>query len=146
MSWFKICVGAAIIVFVIGIAVIDSSIAEDSDLSGTWILTEAVTGCGDNRTETLTAEITQKGDSVTIIVNERDRTVIGKIYNNEILCAGIRKVMKAEGAIAERTQDIRNYRLKISEDGNTLTGKSEWFFKTSDFSCDGVSALTYKRK
>ena len=146
MSWSKISVAAAIIIFVLGIIFIESSVAEDFELSDTWILTEEFRGCGDNRTETFTAEITQKGDSVTIMLKERDSTVIGKIYNNEILCAGIRKVTQAQGAIAERTQDIRDYRLKISEDGNTLTGKSEWFFKTSDFSCDGVSNLTYKRK
>jgi hypothetical protein len=146
MSWPKICVAAAIIVFVLGIIMIESPMADDFELSDTWILTEEFRGCGDNRTETITAEITQKGNSVTIVLKERDRTVIGKIYNNEILCAGIRKVTQAHGAIAERSQEIRDYRLKISEDGNTLTGKSKWFFKTSDFSCNGVSNLTYKRK
>jgi hypothetical protein len=54
--------------------------------------------------------------------------------------------MQAEGSLAERTHDTRDYRLKISEDANTLTGISKWFFKTSNFSCDGVSNLTYKRK
>ena len=146
MSWSKICVGAALIVFLIGITVIDISVAGDFDLSGTWMLTESTTGCGDNRTETFTADITQKGDSVTLIIKERESTVVGKIYNNEILCARIKKVTQAKGAIAERIHEVRDYRLKISEDGNTLTGKSEWFFKTSDFSCDGVSNLTYKRK
>jgi len=146
MFWLKICAGAAIIIFVIGIAVIDNSMAGDLDLSGTWILTETVSGCGDNRTEAFIAEITQKGDSVTLIIKERDSTVIGKIYSNEILCSGTKKVMQAEGSLAERTHDIRDYRLKVSEDTNTLTGKSKWFFSSSNFSCDGVSDLSFKRK
>ena len=146
MSWFKICAGAAILVFIVGIAVIDRSIAGDFDLSGTWILTETTTGCGDHRTETWTAEIMQKGDSVTLIIKERDSTVVGKIYNDEILCAGIKKVMQAKGSLPKRTNDIRDYRLKISEDANTLTGKSKWHYSTTHFSCDGVSDLTFKRK
>lgn len=146
MHWSKICAGVGIIFLVIGIAVIDISIAGDFDLSGTWILTESTSGCGDHRTETLTADITQKGDSVTLIVKERDSTMVGKIYNNEIICAGIKKVMQAKGSLPERTHDIRDYRLKISEDANTLTGKSKWHYSTSYFSCDGVSDLTYKRE
>jgi hypothetical protein len=113
------------------------------DLSGTWILTEDKRGCG-GTTSTSTVEIIQKGDTVTI-VNSEDNKTLGKIYSDAILIAGTR-TLSSEGGVPIDIE-IHDHNLKISEDANILTGKVGWELKsTSRGNCDGITILSYKRK
>ncbi len=114
-----------------------------TDLSGTWILTEDRSGCGDQMITSM-VEITQKGDAVTIVNSEGNMT-IGKMYNNVILFAGIEKVSSA-GAVASSIE-IHDHTLKLSEDASTLTGKVKWILKNATSgNFDGITNLAYKRK
>ena len=113
------------------------------DLSGTWILTENKSGCG-GQTSTSTVEIIQKGDTVTI-VNSEDNKLLGKVYSDSILIAGI-KTLSSEGGIPISTE-THDHSLKISEDANTLTGKVKFTLESaSRGNCDGITILAYKRK
>ena len=113
------------------------------DLSGTWILTEDKKGCGDRR-RTSIVEIIQKGDMVTI-VNSEDNKLLGKIYSDSILIAGI-KTLSSEGGIPISTE-TRSHNLNIGEDANTLTGKVKFTLESaSRGNCDGITILDYKRK
>ena len=87
------------------------------DLSGTWILTENKSGCG-GQTSTSTVEIIQKGDMVTIVISE-DNKMLGKLYSDTIVIAGI-KTLSSEGGMPISTE-THDHHLKISEDANTLT-------------------------
>ena len=113
------------------------------DLSGTWTLTEDKRGCGGAAT-TSTVEIIQKGDTVTI-VNSEDNKTLGKIYSDTILIAGI-KTLSSEGGVPSEIE-IQDHTLKISEDANILTGKVKWVLKSgSSGNCDGITIIAYKRK
>ena len=113
------------------------------DLSGTWILTEDMKGCGGGRS-TSTVEIIQKGDMLTI-VNSEDNKMLGKRYSDSILIAGI-KTLSSEGGIPISTE-THDHSLKISEDANTLTGKVKFTLQSaSTGNCDGITILAYKRK
>ena len=113
------------------------------DLSGTWILTEDMRGCG-GTTDTSTVEIIQKGDSVTIVDSE-NKKILGKIYSDAILIAGITR-LSSEGGVAKH-METRDHTLKISEDANILTGKVEFTLKSATSgNCDGITVLVYKRK
>ena len=113
------------------------------DLSGTWILTEDMRGCG-GTTNTSIVEIIQKGDTVTI-VNSENNKMLGKIYSDAILIAGITR-LTSEGGIAKQIEN-RDHTLKISEDANILTGKVEFTLKSAvSGNCDGITNLIYKRK
>ena len=113
------------------------------DLSGTWILTEDMRGCG-GTTNTSIVEIMQKGDTVTI-VNSENNKMLGKIYSDAILIAGITR-LTSEGGVAKQIEN-RDHTLKISEDANILTGKVEFTLKSATSgNCDGITNLIYKRK
>ena len=113
------------------------------DLSGTWILTEDMRGCG-GTTNTSIVEIIQKGDTVTI-VNSENNKMLGKIYSDAILIAGITR-LTSEGGVAKQIEN-RDHTLKISEDANILTGKVEFTLKSATSgNCDGITNLIYKRK
>jgi predicted NodU family carbamoyl transferase len=113
------------------------------DLSGTWILTEDMKGCG-GKTNTSTVEIIQKGDIVTI-VNSEDNKTLGKIYSDTIVIAGI-KTLSSEGGVPISTE-AHDHHLKISADANTLTGKVKFTLESaSRGNCDGITILDYKRK
>jgi hypothetical protein len=117
--------------------------AKAFDLSGTWILTEDMRGCG-GTTTTSTVEIIQKGDTVTI-VNSKNERMLGKIYSDAILIAGI-TTLTSESGVAKQIE-TRDHTLKISEDANILTGKVEFTLKSaSRGNCDGITKLIYKRK
>ena len=113
------------------------------DLSGTWILAEDMRGCG-GTTNTSIVEIIQKGDTVTI-VNSENNKMLGKIYSDAILIAGITR-LTSEGGVAKQIEN-RDHTLKISEDANILTGKVEFTLKSATSgNCDGITNLIYKRK
>ena len=112
------------------------------DLSGTWMLTEDKRGCG-GLTSTSIVEIIQKGDMVTI-VNSEDNKTLGKIYSDAILIAGI-TTLTSEGGVPGQIE-TSDHNLKISEDANTLTGKVKFTLKTSSGNCDGITIFAYKRK
>ncbi len=113
------------------------------DLSGTWILTEDKKGCGGQKS-TSTVEIIQKGDMVTIVISE-DNKMLGKIYSDSILIAGI-KTLSSEGGMPISTE-THDHSLKISEDANTLTGKVKFTLESaSRGNCDGITIIAYKRK
>jgi len=113
------------------------------DLSGTWILTEDKKGCG-GTTSTSTVEIIQKGDTVTI-VNSEDNKTLGKIYSDTIVIAGITTLSSVGGVPGQI--ETRDHNLKISEDANTLTGKVKFTLEgTSSGNCDGITIIDYKRK
>ena len=117
--------------------------AKALDLSGTWLLTEDMRGCG-GTTSTSIVEIIQKGDTVTI-VNSQNNKILGKIYSDAILIAGITR-LSSEGGVAKQIE-TRDHTLKISEDANVLTGKVEFTLKSaSSGNCDGITNLVYKRK
>ena len=117
--------------------------AKALDLSGTWILTEDIRGCG-GTTTTSTVEIIQKGDTVTIVDSENNK-MLGRIYSDAILIAGI-TTLSSEAGVAKHTE-IRDHTLKISEDVNTLTGKVKFTLKSATSgNCDGITNLIYKRK
>lgn len=117
--------------------------AKALDLSGTWILTEDMRGCG-GTTTTSTVEIIQKGDTVTIVDNENNK-MLGRIYSDAILIAGI-TTLSSEAGVAKHTE-IRDHTLKISEDVNILTGKVKFTLKSATSgNCDGITNLIYKRK
>lgn len=117
--------------------------AKTFDLSGTWILTEDKRGCGDTTT-TSTVEVIQKGDTVTIVDSENNK-MLGKLYSDSILIAGI-KTLSSEGGVAKH-METRDHTLKISEDANKLTGKVKFTLTSaSSGNCDGITILAYKRK
>ena len=117
--------------------------ATTNGLSGTWILTEDKGGCG-GHTSTSTVEIIQKGDMVKIVISE-DNKMLGKIYSDSILIAGI-KTLSSEGGMPISTE-THDHSLKISEDANTLTGKVKFTSESaSRGNCDGITILDYKRK
>lgn len=117
--------------------------AKPLDLSGIWILTEDMRGCG-GTTTTSTVEIIQKGEAVTIVDSENNK-MLGKIYSDAILIAGI-TTLSSEGGVA-RQFETRDHTLKISEDTNILTGKVKFVLKSaSSGNCDGITNLVYKRK
>jgi len=113
------------------------------DLSGTWILTEDMRGCG-GTTTTSTVEIIQKGDTVTIVDSENNKE-LGRLYSDAILIAGI-TTLSSEAGVAKHIE-IRDHTLKISEDANILTGKVKFTLKSATSgNCDGITNLIYKRK
>jgi hypothetical protein len=117
--------------------------AKTFDLSGNWILTEDKRGCG-GTTSTSTVEIIQKGDTVTI-VNSEDNKTLGKIYSDTLVIAGI-KTLSSEGGVPISTE-THDHHLKISEDANTLTGKAKFTSESSSRgNCDCITVLAYKRK
>ncbi len=117
--------------------------AKPLDLSGTWILTEDMKGCGGSTT-TSPVEIIQKGETVTIVDSENNK-MLGKVYSDAILIGGI-TTLSSEGGVAKQTE-IRGHTLKISEDENILTGKVRFTLKSaSSGNCDGITNLVYKRK
>jgi predicted NodU family carbamoyl transferase len=100
-------------------------------------------GCG-GKTNTSTVEIIQKGDIVTI-VNSEDNKTLGKIYSDTIVIAGI-KTLSSEGGVPISTE-AHDHHLKISADANTLTGKVKFTLESaSRGNCDGITILDYKRK
>ena len=113
------------------------------DLSGTWILTEDKGGCG-GHTSTSTVEIIQKGDMVTIVISEDNKT-IGRIYSDSILLAAIR-ILSSEGGVPISIE-THDHNLKISEDANILSGKAKFTLEgASSGNCAGITNLIYKRK
>jgi len=113
------------------------------DLSGTWILTEDKRGCG-GHTSTSTVEIIQKGDMVTIVISEDNKT-IGRIYSDSILLAAIR-ILSSEGGVPISIE-THDHNLKISEDANILSGKAKFTLEgASSGNCAGITNLIYKRK
>jgi len=117
--------------------------AKALDLSGTWILTEDMRGCG-GTTTTSTVEIIQKGDTVTIVDSENNKE-LGRLYSDAILIAGI-TTLSSEAGVAKHIE-IRDHTLKISEDANILTGKVKFTLKSANSgNCDGITNLIYKRK
>jgi hypothetical protein len=113
------------------------------DLSGTWILTEDKKGCGGQKS-TSTVEIIQKGDMVTIVISE-DNKMLGKLYSDTIVIAGI-KTLRSEGGMPISTE-THDHHLKIGEDANTLTGKVKFTLEGASMgNCDGITVLAYKRK
>ena len=113
------------------------------DLSGTWILTEDKRGCG-GTTSTSIVEIIQKGDTVTIVISENNK-MLGKIYSDAILIAGI-TTLSSEGGVAKQIE-TRDHTLKLSEDANILTGKVKFTLKSATSgNCDGITNLVYKKK
>jgi hypothetical protein len=117
--------------------------AKPLDLSGTWILTEDMRGCGGTTTNS-TVEIIQKGETVTI-VDSKNNKMLGKIYSDSILIAGI-STLSSEGGVAKHIE-TRDHSLKISEDANILTGEVKFTLKSaSSGNCDGITKLVYKRK
>ena len=117
--------------------------AKPLDLSGTWILTEDMRGCG-GTTTTSTVEIIQKGDTVTI-VDSKNNKMLGRIYSDAILIAGITR-LSSESGVPKHIEN-RDHTLKISEGANILTGKVEFTLKSATSgNCDGITNLIYKRK
>jgi hypothetical protein len=113
------------------------------DLSGTWLLTEDMRGCGGS-TSTSTVEIIQEGDTVTIVDSE-NKKMLGKIYSDAILIAGITR-LSSQGGVAKHIE-TKDHTLKISQDTNILTGKVEFTLKSATSgNCDGITNLVYKRK
>ena len=113
------------------------------DLSGTWIMTEDKKGCGGQKS-TSTVEIIQKSDMVTIVISE-DNKMLGKLYSDTIVIAGI-KTLSSEGGMPISTE-THDHHLKISEDANTLKGKVKFTLESaSRGNCDGITVLDYKRK
>ena len=117
--------------------------AKTFDLSGNWIFTEDKQGCG-GTTSTTTVEIIHKGDMVTIVDSEDNKT-LGKIYSDTIVIAGFKTLSSDSGVpISTETHD---HHLKISEDVNTLKGKANFTLESaSRGNCDGITILDYKRK
>lgn len=117
--------------------------AKTFDLSGNWMLTEDMRGCG-GTTTTSAVEIFQKGDMVTIIDSENNK-MLGRVYSDSILIAGTETV-SSEAGVAKH-MEIRDHTLKISEDANSLTGKVKFTLKSAQSgNCDGITILVYKRK
>jgi hypothetical protein len=111
-------------------------VAENFDLSGTWMLTEATKAptCGGNKTVKSTVEITQAGDSATLVNKDQDYEWTGNIDKNMVLNPGSKS-----GKV-----EVYPYKLKVHGDANTLTGKVNWDWDNG--TCDGYTDVTYKRK
>jgi len=117
--------------------------AKAFDISGIWILTEDMRGCG-GTTSTSTVKIIQTGDMVTIVDSENNK-MLGKIYSDAILIAGI-TTLSSEGGVAKQIE-VQDHTLKISEDANILTGEVKFTLKSATSgNCDGITNLIYKRR
>lgn len=110
------------------------------DISGNWILTEDVIApdCGGNKTETFPIEISQQGDSVTSVDKARDWTRTGKISGN------VMSIPESVPEFFKGKLKVSPYDLTVSEDANTMTGKTSWIWDNGV--CGGNTNLTYKRK
>jgi hypothetical protein len=116
------------------------------DLTGTWLSTEEIVGCGTGRTENYTGELAQKGDTVTYVDSKRDMTLIGKIYNDIIMIDRYQRTTYGNSGV-NGTVEVHAYKVKISEDGETLTSEISWSWKgTQGNKCNGITYLTSKRK
>ena len=109
------------------------TVAGDFDLSGTWMVTAVIDGCDINRTEKWTVEIAQKGGSFTAKYFKGSKWK-GKISNNII----------SVSEMYSSTINRESFKLKVSGDANTLTGKVNWDWDNG--TCDGYTNATYTRK
>jgi hypothetical protein len=110
------------------------------------MLKEQASGCGSGMTRTQTVELTQKGDTVTMVNIDRNWTTIGKIYNDIISFARIQRTSYGYSGEPGKV-DIHATKIKISEDAETLTGEVNWSWTGDNgYNCNGISYLTYKRK
>jgi hypothetical protein len=114
----------------------------DFDLTGTWKVTAIHRGCNDNKTIKSTLEITQKGNSVTIVDNKTDWRIIGTINNDIIFFPAFKEVAKS----GRGTNEFQDAKFKIAGDANSFAGKVKWTYHGTEFVCDGTSNITYKRK
>ena len=108
------------------------TVAGDFDLSGTWMVTAVIDGCGTNKTEKWTVEIAQKGGSITAKNIDKGLKWKGKISNNIISVSET-----YSGAI-----NRESFKLKVSGDANTLTGEIKWDWNGE---CFGTTNVTYQR-
>ncbi|MBW2177292.1 MAG: hypothetical protein JRH03_10150 [Deltaproteobacteria bacterium] len=106
----------------------------DFDLSGTWAMSEAIKGCGKNETDTSTVEITQDGGTVSVVNKAKeDWKWVGNVSGYTI----------SVPAKPTNVVSIDKYKLMVSEDANTFTGKIKWDWKKE---CFGTSTVTYQRQ
>ena len=108
------------------------TVAGDFDLSGTWMLTSVVDGCGTNKTVKSTVEIVQKGGSITAKNIDTGFKWKGKISNNII----------SVSEMYSSTINRESFKLKVSGDANTLTGEIKWDWNGE---CFGTTNVTYQR-
>ncbi len=115
------------------------------DLSGTWIETEHWWGCGEsNVKEEHTYKITQQGDTIQIVDTEDNSLYMGKVHNNTISFKGI----KYASSDVDRPGQIvvGDFTFMISQDGNTLNGKSRWTWNGDKGEiCEGISDISSRR-
>jgi len=106
------------------------------DLSGDWEFIEDIKApnCGGDKINTYAVEITQEGDSVTVENIDAGYEWTAKIVGNTI------PVAKSQSGKVT----IYSYKLTVSADANTLTGKVPWDWDNG--TCDGYTNATYKRK
>jgi hypothetical protein len=105
----------------------------DFDLTGTWELAEATSGCGTNKKETSTVMITQQGDDVTAVNKDKDWEWTQKVSNGIIT---IPKSQMDKVALSE-------YQLMVLEGADALSGTVRWNW---DNQCDGKTKLSYTRQ
>ena len=116
----------------------DKLTVRDFDLSGTWMVTAVIDGCGTNKTEKWTVEIAQKGGSITAKNIDKGLKWKGKISNNIISVSET-----YSGAI-----NRESFKLKVSGDANTLTGEAKWdyqgvCFGTNNLPCREIDRLYF---
>ena len=115
------------------------------DLTGTWEETEYWWGCGEsNKKEIHVYSITQQGDTIHIVDTEDNSLFIGKVYQNSISFEGVKYASSDADSPGQIV--VGDFTFMISQDGNTLTGKSRWTWKgDSGDICEGISDISSRR-
>ena len=112
------------------------------DLTGTWTC-KGHWSCLDspaNGTNMDTFKITQNGSSVSFHNINRDDKFNGSLAGNII---SVKPYSVESRFNPGASVKVSAYDLKISQDGNTLTGKSRW---DNPAGCKGETDLTFTRK
>ena len=115
---------------------------ENINVTGTWTMTEKQTGCGRGITVVHTIKITQEGNSIKYENLDTNYTFLGKIHDDTIIMDNISFKTRDSNTIK-----LLDFNMKVSSDGNALTGGSEWVWSNSEGnSCIGIDKGVWKRK
>ncbi len=111
----------------------DTGGGDTLDVSGTWTVTENVSGCGETYTDSFTMTVTQDGTDLTVVTG--DGTFSGSITGNTITWTGS---YPEEGG----TTTITSLSVTLDASGEGGTGTVEWSWSDGTETCSGTTALT----
>ena len=117
----------------------DSGKKPIGNLSGTWLVTDTPTSdCGDDKTTTITATITQINDKITLIYSENCK-LTGLLKGN---------TFKLSGSCQEdQGNTMFNSMLGIvSTDLKKVTGTTDWTWNDGSDFCRGTSRYFAKKQ